>query len=53
MNAKKQRRKLKKAIVAAELCITRDQAQKIIAKADKASSKLNASIIQPAKINND
>ena len=41
MNAKKQRMKLKKAIVAAELCSTREQAQKIIKKANKASKKLS------------
>ena len=41
MNPKKQYTKLKKAIVDAQLCSTREQAQKIIKKADKASKKLS------------
>jgi len=41
MNPAKQHKKLTKALMAAELCTTREQAQKIIKKADKASKKLS------------
>ncbi len=41
MNPKKQQKKLTKALMAAELCTTREEAQKIIKKADKACNKLS------------
>ena len=41
MNPKKQQKKLTKALLAAEQSLTRDEAIKLIAKADKASMKLS------------
>ena len=42
MNKAKQQRKLTKQLMKAQLCETREEAQKIIAKATKASLKLNS-----------
>jgi|TARA_B100001758_G_C18035199_1_gene415143 hypothetical protein len=41
MNAEKQHKKLIKLKVKAEECLTREQAQKILRKADKAHRKLS------------
>ena len=41
MNEKKQHKKLLKIAVKAEQCLTREEAQKLIIKADKAHSKLS------------
>ena len=40
MNPEKQHRKLEKLQLKAEVCLTREEAQKIIKKADKAHRKL-------------
>ena len=46
MNPEKQHRKLEKLQLKAEECLTREEAQKIIKKADKAHRKLEWSMVR-------